>query len=325
VAGEGGPELKRYLAGRLVQLVAVLFVVSVMVFTLVRLIPGDPATVQLGSESTPQALAALRTDLGLDRPLWVQYGRWVENLLRGDFGQSWVSKQSPLALIRRFLPATLQLMGAAFAIALVIAFPAGILAARYPRSWLDRAITALALMGVSLPSFWLGIMLILAVALRTGWFPPSGYAPFWEDPAQAVRTTALPAFTLGVGLAAPLSRFLRSGMLDVLGTEYIRTARAKGLAEGAVVVRHALKNAMLPVVTVLALQAGTLVGGTFVIEQVFAWPGIGRLSLTAIQHRDYAIIQAVVLLVAAGFVLINFLVDAVYVWLDPRIRFEAER
>jgi peptide/nickel transport system permease protein len=317
--------VKRYLAERLVQFVAVLFVVSVMVFVLVRMIPGDPATVQLGSESTPAALAALRADLGLDRPMLVQYGLWVRNLLRGDFGQSWVSRQSPLSLIRRFLPATIQLMLAAFVIALAIAFPAGILAARYPRSWLDRAITGLALMGVSLPSFWLGIMLILAVALRTGWFPPSGYAAVWDDPVQALRTTALPALTLGVGLAAPLSRFLRSGLLDVLSTEYIRTARAKGLAERAVVVRHALKNAMLPVVTVLALQVGSLVGGTFVIEQVFAWPGIGRLSLTAIQNRDYAIIQAVVLLVAGGFVLINLLVDAVYVWLDPRIRFETER
>jgi len=317
--------VKRYLAERVVQLVAVLFVVSVIVFGLVRLIPGDPATVQLGSEATPQALAALRNDLGLDRPLWVQYGFWVRQVLRGDFGQSWVSKQSPLALIRRFLPATLQLTGMAFAIALLIAFPAGILAAHYPRSWLDRAITGLALLGVSLPSFWLGIMLILAVALRTGWFPPSGYAPVWEDPGQALRTTALPAFTLGVGLAAPLSRFLRSGMLDVLSAEYIRTARAKGLGERAVVLRHALKNALLPVVTVLALQVGTLVGGTFVIEQVFAWPGIGRLSLTAIQHRDYAIIQAVVLLVAGAFVLINFAVDLLYVWLDPRIRLEAER
>jgi peptide/nickel transport system permease protein len=317
--------VKRYLARRLTQLLAVLFVVSVIVFTLVRLIPGDPASVQLGSEATPQALADLRRDMGLDRSLWIQYGLWVRNVLRGDLGQSWVSKQSPGALIRRFLPATLQLTALALVIALAIALPAGILAARYPRSWLDHAITGIALMGVSLPSFWLGIMLILAVALRTGWFPPSGYAPLWEQPGLALRTTALPAFTLGVGLAAPLSRFLRSGMLDVLGAEYIRTARAKGLAERAVVVRHALKNALLPVVTVLALQLGTLVGGTFVIEQVFAWPGIGRLSLTAIQHRDYAVIQAVVLLVAAAFVIVNFLVDLVYVWLDPRIRLEAER
>jgi peptide/nickel transport system permease protein len=317
--------VKRYLAQRLAQLLAVLFVVSVIVFALVRLIPGDPASVQLGSEATPAALAELRRDMGLDRPLWIQYGLWVRNVLRGDLGQSWVSKQSPGALIRRFLPATLQLTALALVIALVIALPAGILAARYPRSWLDHTITAVALMGVSLPSFWLGIMLILAVALRTGWFPPSGYAPLWEQPGLALRTTALPAFTLGVGLAAPLSRFLRSGMLDVLGAEYIRTARAKGLAERAVVIRHALKNALLPVVTVLALQLGTLVGGTFVIEQVFAWPGIGRLSLAAIQHRDYAVIQAVVLLVAAAFVVVNFLVDLLYVWLDPRIRLEAER
>jgi len=317
--------VKRYLAQRLVQLVAVLFVVSVIVFALVRLIPGDPATIQLGTEATPEALAALRRDMGLDQPIWVQYVIWVGSMLRGDFGQSWISKQSSLSLIRRFLPATIQLTLMAFAIAILIAFPAGILAARYPRSWMDTSITALALMGISLPSFWLAIMLILGIALRTGWFPPSGYAPFWENPWAALRTTALPAFTLGVGLAAPLSRFLRSGMLDVLGSDYIRTARAKGLTEWWVMVRHALKNAMLPVITVLALQLGSLAGGTFVIEQVFAWPGIGRLSLTAIQHRDYAIVQAVVLLVAGVFVVINFLVDALYVILDPRIRLEVKR
>lgn len=317
--------MKLYLAQRLVQLVVVLFVVSVIVFTLVRLIPGDPATIQLGAEGTPEALAALRQDMGLDRPIWIQYLVWTGNMLRGDLGQSWISKQSSVSLIRRFLPATIQLTLMAFAIAVLIAFPAGILAARYPRSWIDTGITGLALMGLSLPSFWLAIMLILVVALRTGWFPPSGYASFLENPWEALRTTALPAFTLGVGLAAPLSRFLRSGMLDVLGADYIRTARAKGLTEWWVMVRHALKNAMLPVVTVLALQLGSLVGGTFVIEQVFTWPGIGRLSLTAIQHRDYAIIQAVVLLVAGAFVMINFLVDLLYVFLDPRIRLESKR
>lgn len=316
--------MKLYLAQRLMQLVAVLFVVSVIVFTLVRLIPGDPATIQLGAEGTPEALAALRQDMGLDRPIWFQYLVWTGNMLRGDFGQSWISKQSSLSLIRRFLPATIQLTLMAFAIALLIAFPAGILAARYPRSWIDTSITGLALMGISLPSFWLAIMLILVVALRTGWFPPSGYASFLENPWEALRTTALPAFTLGIGLAAPLSRFLRSGMLDVLGADYIRTARAKGLTEWWVMVRHALKNAMLPVVTVLALQLGSLVGGTFVIEQVFTWPGIGRMSLAAIQNRDYAIVQAVVLLVASAFVMINFLVDVLYVFLDPRIRLESK-
>jgi peptide/nickel transport system permease protein len=315
--------VREYLVRRVIQLVSVLVVVSVVVFALVRMIPGDPATVQLGSEATPAALAALRRDLGLDRPIVVQYLLWTRQVLRGDLGQSWVSRQPALQLVRRFLPATLQLTLVALLVALVIALPAGILAARFAGSPLDHAITALALAGVSMPSFWLGLMLILTVALRTGWFPPSGYVPLTDSPLLALRATALPAFTLGVGLAAPLARFLRSGLLDVLGAEYVRTARAKGLAERAVLVRHALKNALLPVVTVLALQLGALVGGTFVIEQVFAWPGIGRLSLTAIQHRDYALIQAVVLLVAAGFVLLNFLVDIVYVWLDPRIRLES--
>lgn len=315
--------MRRYLLQRVVQLAAVLLVVSVMVFGLIRLIPGDPAALQLGMEATPAALAALRKEIGLDRPLWVQYLIWLNKVAQGDFGSSWTSRQSALSLLLRFLPATIQLTLAAFLIALLIAFPAGILAALYPRSWLDSLITGGALMGVSLPSFWLGIMLILAVALPTGWFPPSGYAAFADDPTLALRTTALPAFTLGVGLAAPLSRFLRSGMLDVLDMDYVRTARAKGVPERWVIAGHALKNAMLSVVTVLALQLGALMGGTFIIEQVFAWPGIGRLSLVAIQHRDYAIIQAVVLFVAAAFVVINFLVDVLYVVLDPRIRLEA--
>ncbi len=315
--------MRRYLVERVLQLVVVLFVVSVIVFGLVHLIPGDPAALQLGTEATPAALATVRKEMGLDRPVWVQYLIWLTKVAHGDFGSSWTSRQPALSLLLRFVPATIQLTLAAFIIALLIAFPAGILAALHPRSWLDNLITGGALMGLSLPSFWLGIMLILAVALPTGWFPPSGYAALSENPGLALRTTVLPAFTLGVGLAAPLSRFLRSGMLDVLGMDYIRTARAKGVSERWVITAHALKNAMLSVVTVLALQLGALMGGTFIIEQVFAWPGIGRLSLVAIQHRDYAIIQAVVLFVAGAFVLVNFLVDVLYVVLDPRIRLEA--
>jgi peptide/nickel transport system permease protein len=313
----------RYLVERLAQLLLVLLFLSVIVFTIVRLIPGDPAAVMLGTEATPAAMAEIRREMGLDAPIPVQYVKWLQNVLRGNFGTSWVSRQPALDLILGALPVTLQLVGAAFLVALLIAFPAGILAALRPRSWIDQGSTTFALLGISMPSFWLGIMLVLLFALQVRWFPPSGYLPFTADPLGALRATALPAVTLGVALAAPLTRFLRSGMLDVLALDYVRTARAKGLPERAVVARHALKNALLSVVTVLGLQLGALLGGSIVIEQVFGWPGLGRLSLAAIQQRDYGVVQGIVLFVATGFVLVNFLVDLVYLYLDPRIRYES--
>jgi peptide/nickel transport system permease protein len=314
--------MHRYLVERLVQLASVLLFLSIIVFTIVRLIPGDPAAVMLGTEATPAALAQIRREMGLDAPIAVQYAKWLQNVLRGNFGTSWVTRKPALELILGALPVTLQLVGSAFLVALLIAFPAGVFAALRPRSWVDSGSTTFALVGVSMPSFWLGIMLVLLFALQLRWLPPSGYLPFAQDPLGALRTTALPAFTLGVALAAPLTRFLRSGMLDVLALDYIRTARAKGLPEGRVVARHALKNALLSVVTVLGLQLGALLGGSIVIEQVFSWPGIGRLSLAAIQQRDYGVVQGIVLFVATGFVLVNFAVDLVYLWLDPRIRYE---
>ena len=313
----------RYLVARLVQLFFVLLFLSIIVFTIVRLIPGDPAAVMLGTEATPAAVAQIRQEMGLDASIPVQYVRWLQHVLQGNFGTSWVSKKPALELIVGALPVTLQLVGAAFLVALLIAAPAGILAAIRPRSWIDQGSTAFALLGISMPSFWLGIMLVLLFALELRWLPPSGYLPLTADPWGALRATALPALTLGVALAAPLTRFLRSGMLDVLALDYVRTARAKGLPEGRVIARHALKNALLSVVTVLGLQIGALLGGSIVIEQVFAWPGIGRLSLAAIQQRDYGVVQGIVLFVATGFVLVNFLVDLVYLYLDPRIRYES--
>jgi len=312
-----------YVAQRFVQLLIVLFILSIVVFTIVRLIPGDPAAVMLGTEATPEALAQIRREMGLDAPLPVQYVKWLNNVMAGNFGTSWVMKKPALELIVGALPVTLQLVGASFLVALVIAFPAGILAALRPRSWVDQGATTLALLGISMPSFWLGIMLILLFALQLRWLPPSGYVPLTNNPLAALRATALPALTLGVALAAPLTRFLRSGMLDVLALDYIRTARAKGVPEGRVIGRHALRNALLSVVTVLGLQLGALLGGSIVIEQVFGWPGIGRLSLAAIQQRDYGVVQGIVLFVAAGFVVVNFVVDLIYLYLDPRIRFES--
>jgi peptide/nickel transport system permease protein len=315
--------MQRYLLERSIQLILVLFFLSIIVFTIVRLIPGDPAAVMLGTEATPQAMTQIRREMGLDQPIFVQYVRWLQAVLAGNFGTSWVSKQPALALILGALPVTLQLVASAFIVALLIAFPAGIVAALRPRSWIDHGSTTFALLGVSLPSFWLGIMLVLLFSLELRWLPPSGYLPFRSDPAGALRASILPAVTLGVALAAPLTRFLRSGMLDVLALDYVRTARAKGVPERAVVARHALKNALLSVVTVLGLQLGALLGGSIVIEQVFGWPGLGRLSLAAIQQRDYGVVQGVVLFVATAFVLVNFAVDLLYLYLDPRIRYGA--
>src|SRR5215470_2979581 len=241
--------MQRYLLERFVQLVLVLFFLSIIVFTIVRLIPGDPAAVMLGTEATPQAVAQIRREMGLDQPIAVQYVRWLRAVAAGNFGTSWVSKQPALALILGALPVTLQLVASAFVVAIVIAFPAGIVAALRPRSWIDHGSTTFALLGVSLPSFWLGIMFVLLFSL-----------PLRTDPVGALRTSLLPAVTLGVALAAPLTRFLRSGMLDVLALDYVRTARAKGVPERGVIGRHALKNALLSVVTVLGLQVGALLG-----------------------------------------------------------------
>lgn len=313
--------MKEYLLRRIVQLPLVLVLLSIIVFTMVRLIPGDPAAVRLGTDATPEGIALIREEMGLDEPLPVQYGLWLKGVSTGDFGTSWVSKQSALHLIRTKFPATLMLAVAALLIALVIAIPAGVISGAKPHSWVDNVFTTLALVGVAMPTFWFGIMLILVVAVQLGWLPPSGYVPLSDDPVESMKRLAMPAFTLGVALAAPLSRFMRSGMLDVLNADYIRVARAKGLAERTVILRHAVRNALLSVITVLGLQFGGLIGGTIIIEQVFGWPGIGLLTLTAINQRDYGIVQGVVLFVAVAFVLINLLVDIIYVYIDPRIRY----
>lgn len=313
--------MRTYVLQRLLQLVPVVFFLSLIVFSVVRLIPGDPAAMRLGDAATPEAVALLRHEMGLDQPIPVQYALWLGNVARGDFGTSWVSKQSVGSLILLKLPATVMLTLAALALGLVVAIPAGILAGSKPQSWLDNISTTFALMGVAMPQFWLGIMLILLVAVQWRWLPPSGYVEPTRDLGQSLLRLILPATTLGLGIAAPLSRFMRSGMLDVMSADFIRVARAKGLSERAVILRHAVRNALLTVVTVFGLQFGALLGGTIIIESVFNWPGIGLMVLTAINQRDYGIVQGVVLFVAMSFVLVNLTVDMLYVYLDPRIRY----
>ena len=314
--------MRDYVIGRFLQMLLVIAIMSMIVFAIIRMIPGDPAVVMLGPEgASPETIRALRRDMGLEEPLAVQYALWLGRVVRGDLGRSFMSKMPVGFLIRKSLPATLHLATVALVIALLVSLPAGILAAVRPHSWVDHLCTSFAVAGVAMPGFWLAIMLVLAFAVRLEWFPTSGYVPLAEDLVASTRSVALPALALGVALAAALARFLRTGMLDVLARDYVRTARAKGLREPVVVGRHAARNALLSVVTVLGLQVGQLIGGSIVVEQVFNWPGMGRLLLSAIQFRDYAIVQAVVLLIATAYVAINFVVDLVYVALDPRIRY----
>jgi peptide/nickel transport system permease protein len=315
--------VRAYLIRRLLQTVVVLFFVSVAVFVIIRLVPGDPAVIMLGQEAPPGAADIVRRELGLDQPIPVQYAFWLRDVARGNFGVSWRSKQPALSLIARRVPATVTLTVAATVVALAVALPLGILSGTRPYSWLDNLCTVFSLFGVAMPSFWLGLMLILLFSVSLGWLPPTGWVPPNEGSAgESLKYLIMPAVTLGVGFAAPLTRFLRSGMLDVMGLDYMRTARAKGLSGRLLIMRHALKNALLPVVTVFGLFFGGLLGGAVLTESVFSWPGLGRLLVDSIEVRDYGVVQGVVLFVTLMFAFVNLAVDLSYAYLDPRIRFE---
>lgn len=311
-----------YILRRVAQAVPVLFVVSLIVFFLMRLIPGDPALALMGQEATQEQLIAVREAWGLDEPLHLQYLYWLGHLVTGDLGVSYFSRIPVSDLIGQTLPSTIELALVAMVIALVIAIPTGIIAAVRRGTFIDGLASTVILFGISFPDFWLGILLILLFAVVLEWLPPLGYTPFITDPAQNLQFIVLPALTLGLILAAPIMRFLRSGMLDVLNEDYIRVARSKGLRERLVIVRHALKNAAIPTVTMVGVQIASLLGGTAIVETVFAWPGVGWLTVNAVYQRDYAVIQAVVMMVAAFFVAINLIVDILYAWLDPRIRYQ---
>ncbi|MDR7522610.1 MAG: ABC transporter permease [Armatimonadota bacterium] len=316
--------MTRYIAHRLLLTIPVLFLVTVIVFTLVNLIPGDPALVMAGTEAGKEAVEALRQQMGLDRPLAVRYGLWLGRLVRGDLGRSVRDRRPVLDVLLLKLPVTVELAVIALAVAWAIAIPAGILAAWRRHSAIDYAATTVALAGISIPNFWLGIMLIYLFAVNLRWLPPSGYIEPWLDPAGNIKRMILPATVLGTALAALVMRLLRSSLLEVMGTEYIRTAHAKGLAERFVLLRHALKNAMIPVVTVMGLQLGGLLGGAVITETIFAVPGVGRLAVESILTRDYPMVQGVVLFSAVAIVFVNFTVDVIYSLLDPRIRLVEE-
>jgi peptide/nickel transport system permease protein len=308
------------LARRAFISVVTLFVISLIVFTGVRMIPGDPARVMAGTDADAAGLEEIREKYGLNDPLPVQYLRWVGLALRGDFGESIRTRQSVAWTVAQKLPITIELAGLATLVALAIAIPAGVFAAvRRNTAW-DMVASALSLGGVSIPNFWLGIMLILLLSVRLGWLPASGFVPLTEDPLGNLLRMIMPAVVLGTALAAVLMRQTRNAMIEVLSADYIRTARAKGLAQRGVVFRHAIRNALLPVVTLLGLQMGALMGGAVVTEQIFVVPGFGRLIVEAVFTRDYPLVQGVVLISASAYVVINFLVDVSYSVLNPRIR-----
>jgi peptide/nickel transport system permease protein len=301
-----------FLTRRLAGSAGVIAGVALLTFLLLRLVPGDPVEAMLGESASPADRAALRTELGLDAALPVQLGRYAVGLSQLDLGRSLVSRRPVADLIAERFPATVQLATAALALAILAAVPLGVLAARRRGGASDRAAMGLALLGMSVPTFWLGPLLMLVFAVWLGWTPISG--------REGLDSLILPAVTLGTGMAAVLARMTRASLLDTLGEDYIRTARAKGLSEARVVWGHALRNAALPVVTVLGMQLGALLGGAVITETVFSWPGIGSLLIESIQRRDYPVVQGCVLLVSVTYVLVNTATDVLYAWLDPRVR-----
>ncbi|HET7874858.1 MAG TPA: nickel ABC transporter permease [Methylomirabilota bacterium] len=303
--------MNSYLLRRLWQSVLVLFGVSVVVFLILHL-TGDPAALLLPPDATAEDIARFRKAMGFDDPVWKQYGRFLKGALQGDFGESLRHGEPAMALVVERMPATFELAGAALLLALCLAIPAGIVSAVKRNTPVDYVATVGALLGQAMPTFWLGIMLILVFSVRFNLLPSSGRGD--------LQHLILPAVTLGLFTTARITRLTRSGMLEVLGQDYIRTARAKGVSERPVVWKHALKNASIPIVTIVGIELGTLLGGSVITETIFAWPGVGRLSVQAIFNRDYPVVQAAVFLLASTFVIVNFLVDVIYTYLDPRIR-----
>ncbi len=301
-----------YLLRLVGHVVFILWAVTTLVFLMLHLVPGDPVAVMLGEQATPADQAALRMQLGLDQPLWTQYVHYLSGVIRGDLGHSLFERQPVSELIGERLPYTLQLALAGLAVAVLIAFPLGVWAAVRVNRWQDRLAMSVSLLGVSVPNFWLGPMLILVFSLWLGWLPVSGADQPWA--------WVLPALTLGTALAAILTRMLRASLLEILHEDFLRTAQAKGLPKWQVIWRHGVTNALLPVVTVLGLQLGTLLGGAVITEMVFDWPGLGQMLVESIQRRDYPVVQGVMLVITVAYVLVNAATDLVYAWLDPRVK-----
>lgn len=309
-----------FIVRRAAASIPVLLLVSLITFGLLWLVPGDPASVFLDASATPEALERVRRELGLDRPFLVRMGQWYWRILHGDLGNSLLLNRGVAAAILERLPVTLSLATLSFVFAVIIGIAAGVIAAvRHGRA-ADQTVMTLALLGLSIPEFWLGLVLIWGLAVGSGLFPAGGYIPFFEDPAGWARHIALPAFTLACVQMGFIARMTRSSMLEVLGQDFIRTARAKGLPESTLIARHGLRNAMVPVVTVMGIMVGALLGNAVVTEQVFAVPGVGRLIIGAVLSRDFPVIQGGLLFLAVIYLVVNLIVDVLYAVIDPRVR-----
>jgi peptide/nickel transport system permease protein len=311
----------RYILERLVLALVVVLGVTFLVFLIIHLVPGDPARVILGVQANEENVAALQERLGLNRPFLVQYGSWLVGLLKGDLGLSLITRQPVGPQIAQSLPATLQLAFVALLIGMAIGIPTGIISALNPGSKLDTTASVLSQIGVAIPDFWMGIMLILLFSLTLDWLPSRGYTPFSEDPGDWFAHIILPALTLGLISGSIQARFSRSAMLEVMNQNYVHVARAKGLKERTVILRHALRNAMITIVTIIGLQITALLSAVVVVEVVFGWPGLGRLALEAVLDRDYPLLQGTVLTVAVMLTMVNLGVDVLYFFLDPRIEY----
>jgi len=310
----------KLILNRVLVAIPTLFIVSLFVFALQHALPGDPFLVIAGEERDPEIIARLREIYRMNDPIIVQYFAWLGQVLQGEFGRSLRTGEPVLGLILQKLPVTIQLATAAMIVALVIGLPAGIIAAIRKGTMVDYTASAVALSGLSIPNFWLGIVMILVFAVELRWLPASGYVPFFSDPLGALETLAMPAIVLGTGLAAFIMRHTRSAMLEVLRSDYVRTARAKGLSENVVINKHALRNALIPVITLSTILFGELLAGAVLTEQVFTIPGFGKLIVDAVFNRDYGVVQGVVLCTAIGFIGMNLVADMLYILVNPRLR-----
>ncbi len=301
-----------YIVQRLINALMVMFGVVTLVFMLIHIVPGDPVEVMLGEAARPADTEALRSALGLDKPIFVQWKDYITGVVQGDLGQSLHSQRPVFDLITERLPATAQLAIVSLLLAILMALPLGIFAALNKDTWIDNTSMSVAILGISMPNFWMGPVLILIFSIGLGWFPVSG--------DNGIASIVLPAFTLATALMAILSRMIRASMLEVLNENFIRAARARGLSEWHITVRHALRNAALPVITIIGMQLGALLGGAVITETVFSWPGIGQLTIDSIQRRDYPVVQACVLLISLTYVIVNLLTDLAYALFDPRVK-----
>lgn len=311
----------KYFLKRIIQVIPVLFLSSIIIFSLIRLIPGNPALLLAGPDALPEQIEVITKELGLDKPIISQYFIWISNILKGDFGKSIINGYPVFKLISLKFIATLELAVSGLIVSLLIAFPLGILSAIKRNGIIEKFTTIFVALGQAIPTFWLGILLVLVFSIKLRWLPPSGRIEFTENPELALKLIILPAFTLGVYTASVLTRFLKTSVLEILTLDYVLTARAKGLSEWIVIFRHVIKNALIPFVTVLGLQFGAFLGGSVVTESIFDWPGLGRLMLQSIHTRDYPVLQGTILVVVFGFVIVNLIIDLLYSFLDPKIRY----